>query len=148
VETISAASFWQGYLVAADAGTSAQVSGHVAIEESVAYAEQERSVLEQQIESLTAQVDALITEVAHLRKNNDSATSDSVVPMDRGRRSLRSCCPERWIAELASGYEISSVDGNSFPVYQLERPDGEVVRFACHGVDDAFETPGSQLTSS
>jgi len=138
VEAVDTDTFWQGYLAAVGLGVSEQATE-----------EQERSELEQQIESLTAQVDALITEVTDLRKSNaSSATSNSVVPMDRGRRHLRSCCPERWIAELASGYEISRVAGNSFPVYQLEQSDGEVIQFACHNPDDAYETPESQSTSS
>ncbi|VAW75938.1 Flagellar synthesis regulator FleN [hydrothermal vent metagenome] len=136
VETVGSDTFWQRYLATAG------------VEEVVVSAEQERTELEQQIESLTAQVDALITEVTHLRQRSDNTSNRSVVPMDRGRRSLRSCCPERWIAELASGYEIFSVAGNSFPVYQLERPDGEMIQFACHGADDAYEAPGSQSTSS
>ncbi len=148
VETVDADTFWQAYLAAAGVGAAAQVNDPD-IENVTVSAAQERSELEQQIESLTAQVDALISEVTQLRQSGDTASSEgSVVPMDRGRRSLHSCCPERWIAELASGYEVSQVAGDSFPVYQLERPDGEVTRFACHGIEDACETPEPQSTSS
>ena len=109
---------------------------------------QERAALEDQIEILNAQVDALINEVSRLRQASEKEDDTSVVPLDRGRRSLRSCCPERWIAELASDFEIIGEPGNSFPIYEYEQPGGKVIRFACHSLDDAYENPEPQSTSS
>jgi len=138
-ETLSAACFWDRYLAA---------TGAASVKTPAAPVEPEQAGLEQQIESLTAQVDALITEVTRLRQNEEDPSRQSVVPLDRGRRRLRSCCPERWVAELASDYEIVRTADSSFPIYQLEQPDGEVVQFACHSMDDAYVTPEPQSTSS
>lgn len=109
---------------------------------------QERAALEDQIEILNAQVDALIHEVTRLRQDSEKEGDTSVVPLDRGRRRLRSCCPERWIAELASDFEIVGEPGNSFPVYEIEQPGGKVIHFACHSLDDVYENPEPQSTSS
>lgn len=151
-ETLDTETFWQRYLVAVDvdAGTQSTESN---TSETLAKAKPEVDTevvaeLEQQIETLTTQVDALISEVTRLRQDSKDSSSDSVLPMDRGRRSLSSCCPERWIAELASGYEVVGVAGSSFPIYELEQADGETVHFACHSAEEAYETREPQSTSS
>jgi flagellar biosynthesis protein FlhG len=148
VESIDTETFWQRYRIAAGVEQPVSPLESETPEASVAD-EKDRAELEEQIELLTAQVDALITEVTRLRQASEEASEgDAVVPLDRGRRRLRSCCPERWVAELASDYEIVTVAGSSFPVYELERPDGKTIRFACHGLDDAYENPGTQSSSS
>jgi len=151
-ETLDTETFWQRYLVAAGVGSDSQPTESDATEVLTTLAEpeanEEVAELEQQIETLTTQVDALINEVTRLRQGRTDATRDSVVPLDRGRRVLGSCCPERWVAELASDYEIVGVNGSSFPIYALEQADGNTVRFACHSVDDAHEAPEPQSTSS
>lgn len=149
VECVDTDTFWQRYRTAVgiEPQTQSIEQQHDAVETPVAE-EPERAELEEQIETLTAQVDALITEVTQLRQANDEPSVESVVPLDRGRRRLRSCCPERWIAELASDYEIVTTAGSSFPVYELDRPDGKAIHFACHSLDDAYENPGSQSSSS
>jgi len=149
VECVDTDTFWQRYRTAVGIEPQTQPieQQHDAVETPVAE-EPERAELEEQIETLTAQVDALITEVTQLRQANDESSVESVVPLDRGRRRLRSCCPERWIAELASDYEIVTTAGSSFPVYELDRPDGKAIHFACHSLDDAYENPGSQSSSS
>ena len=146
VAHIDAVLFWERYLEATGAGSTLPPDHDEA--ETPEADPQARAALEDQIEILNAQVDALINEVTHLRQANEKATDTSVVPLDRGRRSLRSCCPERWVAELASDFEIAGEPGNSFPVYELEQPDGKVIRFACHSLDDAYENPEPQSTSS
>jgi flagellar biosynthesis protein FlhG len=138
--------FWQRYLVAAGVDSLPQATESAATESPTPSEETEVSGLEQQIETLTAQVDALINEVTRLRQDSKDPSSDSVVPLDRGRRSLGSCCPERWVAELASGYEIVGVAGSSFPIYELKQADGEIVHFACHSVNDSYEVPEPQST--
>ena len=148
VETLNAAGFWERYLVATGADACAQPVEGVVTETPADAVRQEQAGLEQQIETLTTQIDALITEVTHLRQADKAVADPSVVPLDRGRRRLRSCCPERWVAELASDYEIIRTADGSFPIYQLEQPNGEVVRFACHSTDDAYATPEPQSTSS
>ncbi len=148
VETRTTADFWQRYLVATGADSLTQPVASGVTETSADIVRPQQADLEQQIESLTAQIDALITEVIQLRQADKTVDDTSVVPLDRGRRRLRSCCPERWVAELASDYEIIRTADGSFPVYQLEQPNGEVVRFACHSVDDAYATPEPQSTSS
>ncbi len=152
VGVLDTAAFWQRYLAAAGVDSNpCPAAGDVATESAAdtpASTDRERAELERQIESLTAQVDALIGEVTRLRRNDSGSAVDSVVPLDRGRRSLRSCCPERWVAELASDYEIVNESGSSFPVYQLEQPDGKVIHFACHSLDDAYESPETRSTSS
>ncbi len=148
VETLSTAGFWGRYLVATGAELPAQRVASEVTETPADAVGQEQAGLEQQIELLTAQIDALISEVTQLRQAGKAVAGQSVVPLDRGRRRLRSCCPERWVAELASDYEIVRTADGSFPIYQLEQPNGEVVRFACHSMDDAYATPEPQSTSS
>ena len=149
VKSVDAETFWQRYRAAAGVGQQYKTADKPETLDEPVIVEPEREALEGQIESLTAQVDALINEVTRLRQAGDKVTDDnSVVPLDRGRRQLRSCCPERWVAELASGYEIVTTAGGSFPVYELEQPDGKTIRFACHSLDDAYQNPGSQSSSS
>ncbi len=158
VQALDSAEFWRRYLAAAvpeSAVESAPVedTAEMAVADDAASAQVEggtrqRVELERQIESLTARVDALIGEVNRLRGDAGAASDDAVVPLDRGRRSLRSCCPERWVAELASDYDIVREAGMSFPVYQLQQADGKVMHFACHSLDDAWDTPETGSTRS
>jgi len=143
--------FWQRYLAAAGVSSGLHPTEGEATEAPAPTEPEvveEVAELEQQIETLTTQVDALINEVTRLRQGSNEPSSDSVVPLDRGRRSLGSCCPERWVAELASGYEIVDVNGSSFPVYELELADGKTVQFACHSINDAYNVSEPQSTSS
>ncbi len=145
VNRVDTTTFWNLYLEAT--GAVAQQSGRDEVEVSDDESP-ERAELEDQIEVLNTRIDALIKELTQLRKAGDNAPGSSVVPLDRGRRRLRSCCPERWVAELASDFEIVGEPGNSFPVYELEQADGKVIRFACHSLDDAYDNPEPQSTSS
>ncbi|TCK18392.1 flagellar biosynthesis protein FlhG [Thiogranum longum] len=145
IKRVDTTTFWKRYLETAGHSITSSSCDEVAASEDET---PERAELEDQIELLNAQVDALISEVTHLRQASEKPSDTSVVPLDRGRRSLRSCCPERWVAELASGYEIAGEPDNSFPVYELEQPDGKVIHFACHSLDDAYENPQPQSTSS
>jgi hypothetical protein len=49
---------------------------------------------------------------------------------------------------MASYTETRTLQGDTFPIYQINQPDGRVQRFACHSLDDDLQEPEPQTTSS
>jgi|GEM_PF-1655603 len=103
--------------------------------------QQPQANLHHQLEALSDQVDELIAEIEQLRKD-DAA---ELIPMPAAARSpAQTGCNPTCIAAMASRSEPMTVQGESFEVYYLPKPDGETQRFAFHSIDDDLEEPEPQ----
>jgi hypothetical protein len=103
--------------------------------------EQPRRELQQQVEALAAQVDELLGEIVRLRGESEDIARLVVAPQPAVGDI------EAWLAARASGAQQLQVDDVSFPVYQLRRDSGDLLRVAVHGCDSPAEQSAAQSTS-
>jgi len=103
--------------------------------------EQPRRELQQQVDALAAQVDELLGEIVRLRGESEDIARLVVAPQPAVGDI------EAWLAARASGAQQLQVDDVSFPVYQLRRDSGDLLRVAVHGCDSHAEQSEPQSTS-
>lgn len=92
--------------------------------------------LHNQLELLSGQIDALISEVGRLREPDGSPRPQRPPEVPD--------CDTACMASMASGSQRVTVDGESFTVYHLQRSDGTRLRYACQSIDDDLEEPEPQ----
>lgn len=100
--------------------------------------------LHDQLETLSAQVDDLIAEVARLRSVEVPAPQPAQPQPPQAPPAPVQHCDTAAIAAMAHGAEAVSVAGESFTVYHLRQAGGRQLRFACQSIDDDLEEPEPQ----
>jgi len=98
----------------------------------------------EQLDVLSSQIDDLIAEVGRLRRQDTRQETDLLAVSGAPATAVAEDCHDACIAEIASGSERVSVDGQNFSIYYLRKPNGEQQRFACHSIDDDLEEPTPQ----
>jgi len=100
--------------------------------------------LHDQLETLSAQVDDLIAEVARLRSDEIAAPQPAQPQPPRAAPTPVQHFDAAAIAAMAHGEETVSVAGETFTVYHLRQTGGRQLRFACQSIDDDLEEPEPQ----
>jgi len=109
--------------------------------------QQSRLELQQQIETLSGQIDDLVAEINRLRTEGEDIARLVAAPVGR-LRNVAGADIEARVAKLASGSEQLCLGEDSFPVYQLRRTGGDLLRVAFHSCDPGPEQTETQSTSS
>jgi hypothetical protein len=136
-------SFWHLFLQRAGVTAPAETGVAVAAEPEVT----EQGDLQQQIEFLSTRVDELIAEVERLRAPDGGPAALPDVKSVAAREE-QVLVTEAWISSMASGSQDVSVHNDTFPVYRISQPDGELLHFAYHSLNDNLQAPESRTTSS
>jgi len=110
-------------------------------------AQQSRRDLEQQIETLSAQIDDLLTEINRLRTEGEDIARLVTSPGGRLPRVAGDAIETR-VANLASGPERRPPGEAGFPVYPLCGSGGDLLRVALHSCNSRPEQTAPQSTSS
>ena len=101
-------------------------------------AQPSRRALEQQIQTLSVQIDDLVAEINRLRTEGEDiarlVTTRGGSPSPGAGADI-----ETWVAQLASGSERLPLGDAEFPVYQLRRSSGDLLRVAFHSCDSGPE---------
>jgi len=110
-------------------------------------AQQSRLELQQQVDTLSAQIDDLVAEINRLRAEGEDIAR--LVAAPPGKRLPAASKPiQAWIADRAAGSEQLGVGKEAFPVYQLRRAGGDLLRVALHPGDAGAEPSEPQSTPS
>lgn len=108
--------------------------------------QQARRELQQQIETLAGQIDDLVAEINRLRTEGEDIARLVAAPADR-LRCVAVADIETRVAGMASGSEQLPLGEAGFPVYQLRRTGGKLLRVAFHSCDPGPEQTEPQSTS-
>jgi hypothetical protein len=108
--------------------------------------QQARRELQQQIETLAGQIDDLVAEINRLRSEGEDIARLVAAPTDRPR-CVADADIETRVAGMASGSEQLPLGEAGFPVYQLRRTGGKLLRVAFHSCDPGPEQTEPQSTS-
>ncbi len=101
-------------------------------------AQRSRRALEQQIETLSEQIDDLVAEINRLRTEGEDIARLVTTAGGSGPCAAGTDIETR-VAQLASGSEQLPLGDAKFPVYQLRRSSGELLRVAFHSCDSGSE---------
>ncbi len=110
--------------------------------------DEEPAALHSQLEQLSDQIDTLIAEVDQLRQKAPAVKTDLPELQQPDPAPATEQCSEACIVAMASYTETCTVQGDTFPIYQISQPNGRLQRFACHSLDDDIQEPEPQTTSS
>ena len=94
--------------------------------------------LEQQIQTLSVQIDDLVAEINRLRTEGEDIARLVTTPGGSPPRAAGADI-ETWVAQLASGSERLPLGDAEFSVYQLRRSSGDLLRVAFHSCDSGPE---------
>jgi flagellar biosynthesis protein FlhG len=97
-------------------------------------AQPSRRALEQQIQTLSVQIDDLMAEINRLRTEGEDIARLVTTPGGSPPRAAGAAIETR-VAQLASGSERLPLGDAEFPVYQLRRSSGDLLRVALHSCD-------------
>ena len=101
-------------------------------------AQPSRRALEQQIQTLSVQIDDLVAEINRLRTEGEDIARLVTTPGGSAPRAPAADV-ETWSAQLASGSERLALGDAELPFYQLRRSSGDLLRVAFHSCDSGPE---------
>lgn len=109
--------------------------------------QQSRRELQEQVAALATHIDALVAEIDRLRAEGEDIARLVTAP-DAPHKPLPAADIEAWLAGLASGLEQLRRGEYAFPVYQLRRAGGDLLRVAFHACDAEPAQTDPRSTSS
>jgi len=145
-ESLDVAEFGRRYIHAT--GLQVQELQDVSLQQPSWRHDEEPAGLHDQLEQLSDQVDTLIAEVDQLRRKEPAARAELLELQQPKPAPEPDRCSEACIIAMASYTETCTLQGDTFPIYQINQPNGRVQRFACHSLDDDLQEPEPQTTSS